>query len=262
MIGSVIKTFSILRLFTPEEPILTLTSIAKQLDYPKSSVHSMLQTLESLGFIEKVENNSYAVGKAFIPLTQTVLVNVQIRDRIAPLLRQLSDETEKSVYLTVPDHNMSLYIYAIETHHRLLARSAVGDRVPLHCTGVGKALMAFLPAKEQQRIIEEVGLPGFTETTITDPTSMTEELKQIFERGYSIDNQEHETGSFCVGAPIFDAKGNAVASCSVAGNDPNIIGEKREFYAGKITYTAQEASRRMGFVPRNQQMIRTEEGAS
>jgi DNA-binding IclR family transcriptional regulator len=262
MINSVIKTFSILTLFTPAEPILTLTEIAEQLEYPKSTVHNMLQTLESLGLLEKVEHNSYAVGKRIIPLTQSVLVNVHIRDRIAPLLRQLNDETQKSVYLTVPDNDMSLYIYAIETHHRLLARSAVGDRAPLHCTGVGKALMAFLPAEEQQRITENVGLPGFTDTTITDPVALREELEATYERGYSVDNQEHEIGSFCVGAPIFDAKANAVASCSLAGDDPAIIGEQRELYARKIGYIAQEASRRLGFVPSRSQTIWSARGVS
>jgi DNA-binding IclR family transcriptional regulator len=221
----------------------------------------MLRTLEHLGALEKVESNSYALGKAIIPLTQAVRVNVQIRDRIAPLLRQLSDETEKSVYLTVLDGTKSLYIYAIETHHRLLARSAVGDRVPLHCTAVGKALFASLPESEQTRIIDAEGLPRYTDTTITDPQALREELERTRRRGYSLDNQEHEMGSFCVGAPIYDGRGNPAASCSVAGDSPAIIEEDRDFYAGKITHISQEASRRMGYVPSRQEMLRGHEEA-
>lgn len=261
MVGSVFKAFALLKLFSPSDPALSLTEIARQLDSPKSTVHSMLRTLEALGMVEKLDGNLYAMGKGVISLTQSALVNVQIRDRIAPLLRELSDVTEKSVYLTVPDGTMSLYIYAIETRHRLLARSAVGDRVPLHCTAVGKALLAYLPSAEQKRIISQVGLPRFTDTTITDESELLEELQETYQRGYSIDNQEHETGSFCVGAPILDARGSPIASCSVAGDEPSIIQECRDVFSAKIALTAQEASRRMGYVPSRQQMVWSDEGS-
>jgi DNA-binding IclR family transcriptional regulator len=251
-----VKAFQILQLFSPEEPVMTFAEIAAKLEYPKSTVHGLLRTLESLGYVEQVDNRSYALGKAVIPMTQAALVNVSIRDRSAPLLRQLSDATGHSVYLTVLDDVVTLYIYAVETSHRLLARSAVGDRVPLHCTAVGKALLAFLPEAEQNRIISAVGLPAFTNTTITQRDILKEELLRTVERGFSTDNQEHEKGSFCVGAPIFDAKGNVVASCSVAGDEPEVIAEEMHFYAGHVVQTAQEASRRMGFVPRRAEMIR------
>ena len=255
MVASVLKALRILELFTPQMPILTLNEITNRIGYPKSTVYSMLSTLATKGYVEKTDTNSYALGRRFVSMTQAVLVNVQLRDRAAPLLRQLGDSTEESVYLTVLDGNVSLYIYAIETSHRLLARSAVGDEVPLHCTSVGKAILAFLPPAEQERIIEEVGLPRFTENTITEKSRLMDDLHITRERGFSIDNEEHEAGSFCIGAPILNEKHEVAGSCSISGHNESVIADKIEYYSSPVCYTAQEISRRMGFVPSDMKQI-------
>jgi DNA-binding IclR family transcriptional regulator len=255
MVTSVLKALNILELFTPQQPVLTLNDITQKVGYPKSTVHSMLSTLVSKGYVEKTGANSYALGKRFIPMTQAVLVNVQLRDRAAPLLRELGDTTGESVYLTVLDGNLSLYIYAIETSHRLLARSAVGDEVPLHCTSVGKAILAFLPSDHQKAILDEVGQPAYTGNTITDRETLMEDLKKTVERGYSLDNEEHEIDSYCIGAPIFNERGEVVASCSISGHEKSVISDKLDYFSSRVKYTAQEVSRRMGFVPTNLKQI-------
>jgi DNA-binding IclR family transcriptional regulator len=255
MVSSLLKALAILDLFTPQKPVLTLNELTEKLGYSKSTVHSMVSTFMERGYIVKTENNSYALGSTFISKTQSVLVNVQLRDRAAPLLRKLSDETGESVYLTVLNGNLSLYIYAIETSHRLLARSAVGEEVPLHCTSVGKAILAFLPTERLEYIIDEVGLPAFTQNTITDKEELLNDLEKTRKRGYSIDNQEHEEVSFCLGAPILNDRSEVIGSCSVSGNENTVINEKLEYFSGKIKHTAQEISRRMGFVPTSPNQI-------
>ncbi|MBN1135619.1 MAG: helix-turn-helix domain-containing protein, partial [Anaerolineae bacterium] len=134
MINSVLKTIDILQSFSPENPRLTLAEISDRLGMPKSTVHNLLHTLLSRGFVERTEGGRYALGTAIVPLTQAVRINVELRDRAAPLLRRLADAARQSVYLTVLDDDYGLYIYAVESPHRLLARTAVGDRVALHCT--------------------------------------------------------------------------------------------------------------------------------
>ncbi len=99
---------------------------------PKSTVHSLLNTLLADGFVEQVEDGSYALGTAVIVMTQSVRVNVELRDRAAPHLRELADQCAESVYLTIRDGDYVLYIYAIESSRRLIARTAVGDRAYLH----------------------------------------------------------------------------------------------------------------------------------
>jgi len=249
MINSLLKAIDVLNVFSLERPVLTLTEISERLGYPKTTVHSILNTLESRGVIEKTDHRHYAVGTAIITMTQTVRVNVQIRDRAAPLLRNLGDFCEVSVYLTVLEGNYSLYIYAIESSDRLQARSVVGDRTHMHCTAVGKALLAFLPRPQIETIIEAVGLPRFTDQTITDKKLLFENLELTRKRGYALDFAEHEEMTYCIGSPIYNERGKTIGSCSVSGSDPALVNEQVDEISPAVLYTAQEISRRMGFVP-------------
>ena len=257
MINSLLKAIDLMELFTPSEPRLTLVEISRRLDMPKSTAHNLLATLMSRGYIEKVDRDHYALGTAAIALTQAVRVNVELRDRAAPLLRELADACRETVYLTVLERDHSLYIYGIESPHRLLARTAVGERVMLHCTSVGKAILAFLSPGEVEAIVARVGLPAFTSATITDPLALFEELKRIRARGYSTDVEEHELGTFCIGAPIRNERGQVIGSCSASGVDPEIVGARKAELSMRVIYCAQEMSRRMGYVPATPASIAT-----
>lgn len=249
MIKSVDKAFKILHLFGPTQPRLSLADISDQLGYPKSTTYTLLATLMAYGYIEKTHGEQYALGAAIVPLTQSVRVNCEVRDRIAPLLRELANISQESVYLTVPVADYCLYIYAVETPTRLLARTAVGERGYLHRTSVGKAILSFIPPEEANAILDRVGLPASTDQTITDRAELQRELELTRSQGYSLDRGENEMGTYCVGAPILDAGGRVVASCSVSGTDPEIVGARLPELSAQVVNTALEASRRMGYVP-------------
>lgn len=255
MINSVVKAIRVMHLFSIAEPRLTLAEISQRLEMPKSTAHNLLNTLLSEGFIEKVDGDYYALGTAIIALTQNVRANVELRDRAAPLLRRLADACKESVYLTIRDGDYALYIYAIESSQRLLARTAVGDRAPLHCTGVGKAILSALKPEAVNEIIERAGLPAFTPNTITTRDKLFAELEQTRQRGHARDNQEHEINTYCVAAPIFDASGHVIGGCSISGLDSEIIGKRISGLSQEIMGTAQEISRRMGYVPATTAMV-------
>jgi DNA-binding IclR family transcriptional regulator len=245
---SVIKALDILAAFSPEQPCLTLSEIADHLHVPKATAYNLVATLRTRGFLEKTEDERYSLGTAIIPLTQCVRVNVQIRDRAAPLLRVLAQQTQETVYLTIRDGDYALYIYGIESARRLLARTAVGDRVVMHCTAVGKAILSGLSPDEVKAIATRVGLPGFTPHTITDIDKLAADLELTRQRGYSIDQEEHELRTFCLGAPICDESGRVIASCSVAGTDSAILGSRLAQLTSVLMQCADEISRRMGYV--------------
>lgn len=249
MVNSVLKAIKIMNLFNESETRLSLGEISRRLDIPKSTAHNLLKTLMSQRFIEKVEGDHYALGTAPLSLTQNIRVNVEFRDPAAPLLRQLADSSHESVYLTIKDSDYSLYIYAVESPRRLLARTAVGDRVLMHCTSVGKAILSYLPQEEVRDIVDRVGLPRFTEATIVDWDSLVREMETTRSRGFSLDQSEVEPGIFCVGAPIFNARGRVFGSCSVSGTDPDIVQGRLSHLSQLVTHTAQQISRQMGFVP-------------
>jgi DNA-binding IclR family transcriptional regulator len=247
MIKSVLKAIDILQLFSIEKPTMTLSEISSALDMNKSSAHTMLATLMSKGFIEK-NGDSYFLGKALISMTQGVLVNVDIRDRAAPFLRELAENCKDTVYLTVPDGYYCLYIYAIESIQRLQARSAIGNRVPYHCTSVGRALLAHMPQNRVEEIISVTGLPKYTDLTITTKDELYAELENIRKQGYGIDLGQHDENVYCIGAPIFGERGQVIASCSLASLNQEMVKEKLDLYSTYLLYTTQEISRRMGYV--------------
>lgn len=254
MIKSVAKAIEILNLFSPEEPRLSLGEIAARLNLPKPTAHNLLATLAAYGIVERTDDGRYALGTALIPLTQAVRVNVELRDRAAPLLRELADASRESVYLTVRDGDHALYIYAVESPRRLLARTAIGERVLLHCTSVGKAILAALDPTEVEEFMErqmaQGRLPAFTEATITRPEDLMAELETIRQQGFAVDRGEHEVGTYCVGAAIFDRQGRVLGSCSVSGADPEIVGARLAALSEQVMHVADEISRRMGYVPR------------
>ena len=256
MINSVAKALDILALFHTGEPTLTLTEISRRLGMPKSTAHHLLMTMAHYGFIEQIDGGSYALGKRIIALTQNVLVNVELRDRAAPLLRALADSCNESVYLTVRDDQRVLYIYAIESPQRLLARTAVGDHAPMYCTSVGKAVLAYLPSDEIERMYADQTLHAYTPYTLTDLDALRQDLALTHTRGYAIDNQEHELHTYCIGAPVFDAYGRVVGACSISGIDQAIVGARLDALASGVVGTAQEISRRMGYVPARMSMVR------
>jgi DNA-binding IclR family transcriptional regulator len=249
MIHSILRAINILEMFDSTAPRLTLTEVSQILELPKSTAHNYLNTLLSRGYIEQTEDGRYALGTAVVSLTQAVRINVEFRDRAAPLLRALADLSHASVYLCSLDGDFVLYVYAIETSQRLRARTAIGDRAHLHCTAVGKAILSALSWDEVLDIVSRQGLPKFTETTITDLDDLRDELEKTRSRGYAVDRGEHERSNYCIGAPIFDAVGRVIGSCSAAGSDPEVIGERAQEIASAVGYAAQEISRTMGYVP-------------
>jgi DNA-binding IclR family transcriptional regulator len=251
MIKSLVKAIRIMELFSAAEPRLSIAEISRRAGLPKSTTHNILKTLVAEGFAERCSGDDYALGTAVVALAQTVRVNLEIRDRAAPHVRALADACGESVYLTVREGPRVLYIYAVESSRRLIARTAVGDRAPLHCTGVGKAILGHLAPDEIRAIAAEVGLPRATPATMTTLAEVLAEAKVTRERGYSFDRQENEVGNFCVGAAILDGRGLPVAACSIAGTDPEIVGRRAGAIAADLTRTCHEISRLLGWVPRS-----------
>lgn len=248
MINSLLKASRILEAFSADRPRLSLSDLAERTGYPKTTLHTLAATLVHTGFLERFEG-SYTVGRRIIRLSQTARVNVEIRDRAAPILRELADAAGESVYLTVPDGTWVLYLYAIESSHRLAARSAIGDYAHYHSTAVGKAMLAFMDEEERTSIIEKQGLPAVTPTTVTDSERLEGELISIREQGYATDNGENERGIYCVGAPILDHTGVVIGAASVSGNSEALITSLRHETVDRVLDAADRISRRMGFVP-------------
>ena len=250
LVGSVLKAMSILHCFDPSHCQQSITDLSQRLAMPKSTVHALVKTLLVAGLLEQdPQTGQYCLSPGIIALTRAVRVNVELRDRAAPILRELADACRESAYLAILRDDHILYVYAVESPTRLLARTAVGDRARLHTTSLGKAILAHLPPEEAQAILARTGLAASTEASITDMGALLADLQRTRERGYAVDLGEHERGSCCVGAPIFNAQGRVIAACSVSGRRHEGEEETLKRWAARVVPAADSISRCMGYVP-------------
>ena len=253
-VNSVKKALAILDLLSDRNS-RSLSEISKALALPKSTVHSLLETLTSARVLERdVESGSYSLGIRLIELGYCAQTGLDLVRIAAPFLKGLNVRFDETVHLTVLDNDEVLYIDCIESQRRLRTYSVIGVRAPLHCTSVGKAILAFLDDGEIRRIIAERGLPGFTENTITTEVRLWEEIAHIRKQGYAIDDREHEDHLRCIGAPIFNARGEVFASMSLSGPAERNTLERLESMVSALLEATGEISHRLGF--RNREFSR------
>jgi IclR family KDG regulon transcriptional repressor len=248
-VKSVWRVVRILESFNSEEG-MTVTQISKRLGLPKSSVHDILSTLVAEGILEKDSDNSrYHLGLKLFELGEKARSNLEIRKRATPFLKTLNGQLDETVHLTVLEEGEVLYIECFESTKRLRTYSVIGVRAPLHCTAVGKAIMAYLPPDQIERVILEKGLERFTENTIIDRKKLLEELAGIRQKGYAVDNMEHEEHVRCVGAPVFNYEGNSFASISISGPAQRVTTEEVPVVAKMVMAATKEVSKQMGYNP-------------
>ena len=225
-----------------------VTGISQLLELPKSSVHDILTTLHNEGLVEKDNDRSqYSLGLKLFELGNMARANLELRRIATPFLRSLNEDLDETVHLTILDGWEVLYIECFESVKQLRTYSVIGVRAPLHCTAVGKAILAYFSDKQVGQMIKAMGLPKFTENTITDRQRLDQDLAEIRRRGYAVDDAEHEEGVRCIGAPIRNHEAQVMASISVSGPSQRMTA-RRDAGVGDllITKTA-EISRRLGY---------------
>ncbi|GAA3407685.1 IclR family transcriptional regulator [Paenibacillus hodogayensis] len=233
-VKSLYKALRILDCFTVDNPERGITELSEQLGLYKSNVHNIVDTFVKAGYLEQnAENEKYRLGFKVLELGNVISANMNIRKMTLPYMQEMADFANETVYLGMPNDTEVIYLESCSPKNKLSTRSMLGVKAPLYCTGIGKAMLAFLPAETVESICAK-GLRKYTDQTIAEREALLAELKAIRARGYSIDNMEHEYGIKCVGMPILNKKRQVVAGISVSGPslrfEDNTIGA----YASKL----------------------------
>lgn len=247
MVNSVKRSVAIMELLG-REGRMNLTELYKRLKIPKSTAFSILSTLVHERLVEKDETTGYfSLGIRLLELGQEAQENFELRRVASPYLQALNRSLDETVHLTVLENDQVLYVECFESSKRLRTYSVIGVRGPLHCTAVGKAILAFLDDDELMRLAGRIKLEKFTDSTLTTKKALIENLAETRRLGYSVDNVEHEEGVRCVGAPIRDNRGRVCASISISGPTQRITTDKVPELAGQAVATALDISRRLGY---------------
>lgn len=248
MLKTVEKAFQVINLMVQEKKELGVTDISNKLDINNTTVYKILTTLSKYHYVsQNPENSKYKLGIKFIEVGNAVLDQIQLKEVAKPVMKRLVDKTGETSNLMIKDDLEGVYIDIVESSQSVRMVSSIGRRECLHCTGVGKAIMAFLPEEEIMRVIKEKGLPKIGPKTITDVDFLRDELEITRERGYSIDNEESEEGIRCVGVPIFSHQGDVIGAISVAGVAFRLSMEKIDEVAAYVVEAANEISKEMGY---------------
>ena len=217
-IRSVQRALTVLRTFLAHDSGISASLLSQETGLDPSTVFRLLVTLEAQGFVEvDPKSGKYQPGVVLLELGSRFLKNNDIRSRSIGHLERLRDRFGETVHLTVLDGNEVVYLEKLAGLRPIgFMSSRVGDRNPAHCTGVGKALLAYLPDAELARRYPNGRLKRYTAHTITSLKALRAELKSVRSLGYAVDQEEHEEGVKCVAVPTFDHQGIA-AAVSVSG---------------------------------------------
>ena len=225
---------------------ITITELARRVDMYKSTVHRLLATLVKHGLIEQDTNGRYKLGYTVLDLGMRLLASIDLRREAYPYLQELAMQSNEVVHLALLERGEIIYIEKVESQNTVRMHSRVGRRVPVNATGLGKAILAFLPQADTRRVVERYGLKRLTEFTETDRHRFLQTLEEVRRQGYAFDVGENELGICCVAAPIFDHTGHVVAALSVSGPSLRLDRDRLQALAPVVADTARQVSERLG----------------
>ncbi|MDR1439047.1 MAG: IclR family transcriptional regulator [Clostridiales bacterium] len=196
-----------------------LQDIAAGLSMSNSTVFRFLQSLSQSGYVgQEPESSRYFLTTKICSVAYRVSSNLHVYDIAEPIMKRLADEFGESVCLAVEQDMAVVYVGVIKGPSQMLrATQYIGNRAPMHCTGVGKLLLLNYSEQEIDRLIEQKGLPSLTPNTLTTKQALMAELGAARARGYAFDNEECEIGARCVAVPARDYTGKVAAAISVTG---------------------------------------------
>ena len=246
-VQSLTRGLSILEALANADGGLTLTDVARRVALPPSTTHRLLATLEKTGYVYQAGDlglwyvglQAFAVGSGF-------LANRDFVAQSHAYLRRLMEQSGETANLAILDGTEAVFIGQVQCREMMRLLVKLGSRVPLHASGVGKAIFAALPDEQIEAILKLRGLPRITPSTITAPETMWSALRVIRQRGWSFDDEEHALGTRCVAAPIYDEHTEPLGAISLAGPSSRLSDERIRQLGPVVAHTAEELTRRLG----------------
>lgn len=255
-IKAVIKTLKILECLSYERSLgiteLTgrVSAHLERIPMDKSTMYRFLVSLMDLGFVyQDPQTEKYGLTLKLFEIGMSVLERLELWREAEPVVKEIARVTGETVHLVTLDEDSLVYLGKVESMRtlRVSMMSRVGRSAPAYCTGVGKILLAHLPRERLDHILQKEKPVQYTDRTIVRRADLDRELSSIREKGYAIDNEEHEVGVRCVAAPV---RNNVSAVCgAVSVSVPTVRLPDKEIprYRDIIVQAAEEISRRMGY---------------
>jgi len=242
------KTFSILEVLLQQGSAMNMTEISEKLGLYPSTTHRILDTLKHWGYVEQdPHTQKYQLGLKALELGMAKLHQMNLAREATPYLKELVNQFNETVHLGILEEEEVLYLLKEESSQTIRMHSWVGKRAPLHCTALGKVLLAHLSVEERKKILGEKVLSRHTENTITDKRKLEKELSKVREQGFALDREENEKDVWCIAAPIKNHQGKVIAAVSISGPAFRIDKKVQNNLKEVLIETSTKISKRLGY---------------
>ena len=229
IIQSVTNSLDLLEEYRGDDTELGVTELSKRLGLHKNNVFRLLATLESRGYMEQNKaTGNYRLGLKVLELGQVFIKHMGLLKMARPILREMVERCNETCYLGVIRDNRVVYVDVVEATRPVRVVSRVGVALPVYCSAVGKAQIAFESGDEIARILSETPLQRYTEHTVTDIDVLVRQLEEVRQRGYAVDDVEYDEGIRCVGVPVRDYTRRVIAGLSISGPAERFTPERME----------------------------------
>ncbi|MCV9888658.1 IclR family transcriptional regulator [Metabacillus halosaccharovorans] len=243
IIQSVQRSLKILDLFDEHTNELKITDISEKMGLHKSTVHSLLKTLQESGYIDQnPENGKYRLGLKLVERGNLVISTIDIRKIAKSYLLDLSKRTGQTTHLGILDGNAGVYIDKEEGEKSVIRYSRLGRRIPLHSTAIGKVLLSLQKPEVITQLLKDYEYTSSTKKTITNEMNLLEELEKVRQLGYAVDNQENEIGVRCIAVPIKNNNNQVLAAVSISTLVSSVNDQKLEEFIVLLKKVGHELS--------------------
>jgi IclR family pca regulon transcriptional regulator len=246
------RGLAILGCFTPGRPVLGIADMADELGMSRSTTHRYVITLVALGYLEQGASRKYRLGLRVTDLGMSALNSTGLREHARPYLEELRQQTSYTTSISVLDGTEILCVDRARSFRRGLTQAErelePGSRLPAHATSIGKLMMAFLPENEQREVLAALKPTKVGPNTITTKRTLRDELEQVREAGFAVNDEELAPELLCVAAPVRNATRDVVAGVNIAAPSSMIsLEELVDALSPHLVSTADRISARLGY---------------
>jgi DNA-binding IclR family transcriptional regulator len=250
LVQSVERALSILTCFSDSEPQLRVSDLSRRLGLAQSTVSRLITTMERLGFIERDPLTGLVrPGLQLVTLAGVALNQIEVQRQAQAELSAVATELGLAANLAILRGDQIFYLSTAEGPKASKLFTMIGKRNPVHCTAIGKALIAHLPAEEREALLQRIPYPVFTPQTAKSPEHLRPMLDRVRETGYATEREELAFGRACVAAPIRDASGEVVAAASISGPLSALALDEREpALVSRVIEMTDRISNKLGWI--------------
>jgi DNA-binding IclR family transcriptional regulator len=246
---TVLKALDVLEIVAAASTPLSVSEVADQVEADKSTTYRMLSTLIDAGYVLRDDlSKRYRLSYKVVSLSRNLLAENEVSGLIQQTLKQIAAVTRETLHYSVLDGDESVLIHQVRGSQLVVVDFQIGDRVKLHCTSIGKVLLAFQDVRHIERVIDQ-GLPQVAANTITDPDELRKELQHVRSQGYAIDDREFSDNMRCIAVPVFERGGRVNGGISISGPDSRFTLEKLEELKTPMLEAAWTLSEQLGGIP-------------